>query len=33
MNQKNKIALFKDVLDFDFQPHSGARTIESGVMM
>ena len=33
ISQKNKIALFKDVLDFDLQPHSGAATIESGVMM
>ena len=33
ISQKNKIALFKDVLDLDLKPHSGAGTIESGVMM
>ena len=31
-SEKN-IALFKDVLEFDLQPHPGAGTYESGVMI
>ena len=33
LSQKNKIASFKDVLDFDRQSNPGAGTLESGVMM
>ena len=31
-NRKVEKTLFKDVLDFDLQPHPGARTLGSGVM-
>ena len=32
---QNKVALLKDVLDFEFQPHPGAGhwCLDSGVMM
>ena len=33
IRQKNKIKLFKDILDFDLQSHPGAETLEYWVMM